>query len=432
MQGRALPHNINAEKEVLSSILQKNDIFCDVCEIIKAEDFYEPKHQILFSIVAKLFQQSEQITLNSIVMMLGDGLREITITYLSELTTFALTTATAATNAKIVKELSKRRKIIMETQKLLQGSYDTKNDLKKLIGGFENEISFAEDKSNIWSMQDVMAATLETVERNYNNGGKIVGMETGLKSLDIALNGMQRKNVIVIAARPSMGKSVFGLNIAEGLSKKYHVYYSSLEMDKEKLGMRLIAKNTGINSLKVSMGNLEDKEWEVIGIKSSKMAMQNLWIDDSSDLSMMDIKSRCQKLKMQSGLDVIIIDHIGLLKPHSKRATRELEIADISRMGKILAKELDCTVIFLSQLNRTCESRVDKRPILSDLRDSGSIEQDADVVMALYRDEYYNPGTEDKNIMEVLIRKNRDGQLGTLKFAYLDKYQLIGELDIVH
>lgn len=432
MQGRVLPHNINAEKEVLSSILQKNDIFCDVCEIIKAEDFYEPKHQILFSIMGKLFQQSEQITLNSIVMMLGDSLREITITYLSELTTFALTTATAATNAKIVKELSKRRKIIMETQKLLQGSYDTKNDLKKLIGGFENEISFAEDKSNIWSMQDVMAATLETVERNYNNGGKIVGMETGLKSLDIALNGMQRKDVIIVAARPSMGKSVFSLNLAEGLSKNHNVYYASLEMAKEKLGMRLLAKNTGINSLKVSMGNLDDKEWEVIGMKSSKMAMQNLYIDDSSDLSMMDIKSRCQRLKMQSGLDVIIIDHIGLLKAHSRRENRNLELGDISRMGKIIAKDLDCTVIFLSQLSRQCELRADKRPILSDLRESGNIEQDADVVMMLYRDEYYNPETEDKNIMEVLVRKNRDGQLGTLKFAYLDKYQLIGELDIVH
>lgn len=432
MEEKPLPSNINAEKEVLSSILQKSDVFCDVCEIIKSNDFYDVKHQILFDIMTKLFQNNEQIALNSIVMILGDQIKEFTITYLSELATFSISTATAVTNANIIKALSKRRKIIAESQKLLQGSYDTKNDLTKLIGNFQNEITFSEDKSNIWNMEQVMNSTLETVERNYNNGGKIVGMETGLKSFDVALNGLQKKDVIIIAARPSMGKTVFSLNLAERLSRNNYVYYASLEMSKEKLGMRMLARSARLNSLKVSMGNLDDKDWGVIGAKSSELSSQKLFIDDSSDLSMIDIKSRCKKLKMQYGLDVIIIDHIGLLKAHSKRENRTLELGDISRMGKIIAKELDCTVIFLSQLSRACEQRADKRPILSDLRESGNIEQDADVVAMLYRDEYYNQETEDKHIMEVLLRKSRDGQLGTLKFAYLEQYQLIGELDVIH
>lgn len=432
MEQKLLPYNINAEKEVLSSIFVKNDAFCDVCEIIKSEDFYDIKHQVIFKIITKLFQANEQITINAIVMILGDKIKEITITYLSELATFSITSSTAVTNAKIIKALSKRRKVIEETQRLLEGSYDTKNDLTKLIGDFQNSITFNEDKNNIWTMEQVMAATLETIEKNYNNGGKIVGMETGIKSLDVNLNGFQKKDLIIIAARPSMGKTVFSLNLAERLSRNNYVYYASLEMAKEKLGMRLLATKSKINSLTIGTGKIKDNEWHKVAMESSMLSNNKLFIDDSSDLSMIDIKSRCKKLKMQQGLDVIIIDHIGLLKAHSRRENRTLELGDISRMGKIIAKELDCTVIFLSQLSRACELRTDKRPILSDLRESGNIEQDADVVAMLYRDEYYNKETEDKHIMEVLLRKNRDGQLGTLKFVYLEQYQLIGELDVIH
>jgi replicative DNA helicase len=427
-----LPYNLDAEKEVLSSILQDNDKFCDVCEIVKDTDFYDTKHQILYKTMAKLFSNNEQITINSVVMELGGKVKEITITFLATIASFTVAISAAVTNAKIVRELSKRRKVILEGSKLLQSCSDTQNSLETALGEFENNITFTEEKSNIWSMNETMEATLETVESNFNNGGKVVGMETGLTTLDRALNGFQKSDVVIIAGRPSMGKTVFAINIAERLSRKHSVYYASLEMPKEKLGMRLLSAKSKINSLKISTGNIENREWDKIAKDTSLLSNNKLYIDDSSSLTMLDIKSRCKKLKMQHDLDVIIVDHIGLVSPHTRRKDRNLELGDISRMGKIIAKELECTVIFLSQLSRAPEARSDHRPRLSDLRESGNIEQDADTVVMLYRDEYYNSESEDKGIMEVLVRKNRDGQLGTLKFAYLEQYQLIGELDVVH
>ena len=431
---KPMPSNLVAEQEILGAILNSNNVFCEVCEILKVEDFYNTKHQILYGIISKLFQEGKEITINNIVMELGSNMQGITITYLSNLTAAIITTATVVSNAKIVKDLSKRRKVIRQSQVLLQGIYDTKNNLGQLLGTFEDEITFAEDKSNIWTMDQTMSATLETVKSNYNNGGKVVGMETGLTTLDRALNGFQKGDLIVVAGRPSMGKTVFSLNLAERLSRKYGIYYASLEMRKEKLGMRLLAAKSKINSLQISTGNITDNDWTRIAQDTSLLANNKLYIDDSSDLTMMDIKSRCKRLKMQKdkGLDIIIIDHIGLLTPHTKRATRDLEIRDISRMGKIIAKELDCTVIFLSQLSRAPEQRTDHRPVLADLRESGNIEQDADAVAMLYRDEYYNKESEDKGILEVIIRKSRDGQLGTVKLAYLEQYQFVGELDLVH
>lgn len=433
MDNRPLPQNIEAEKEVLSSIIQNEKILCDIAEILTPEDFYSIKNKIIYETVIDLFKEDTKISSTTIITKLGSNIKEISITYIAELTGYTIAIEQQAiASAKVIKELSKRRKIIEQSQLLLQQAYDTKNDLSQLLGTFENEITFAEDKSNIWTMEQTMSATIETVENSYNNGGKVVGMETGIKALDIALNGFQKGDVVIIAGRPSMGKTVLSLNLAERLSRNNVVYYASLEMRKEKLGTRLLAAKSKINSLQISTGKITDDNWTKIAKDSSLLATNKLFIDDSSELSMIDIKARCKKLKMQHKLDIIFIDHIGLLKPHTKRATRDLEVGDMSRMGKILAKELDCTVIFLSQLNRTCENRGDHRPILADLRESGNIEQDADTVIMLYRDEYYKKESEDKGIMEVLIRKNRDGQLGTVKLAYLEQYQLVGELDFTH
>lgn len=427
-----IPYNLSAEKEVLSSILQKNDIFYEVSEHIKTEDFYDTKHQLLYSLISNLLTNNKQATINSLVMELGENIKSIPISYIADIATESITTTTAVTNAKIVKQLSRRRKVITECKRLLQGATDTKKDISTLLGQFENNTTFEEEKNNIWSMEEVAAATLEEVEKNYKNGGKIVGMETGLTQLDIALNGFRKGDVYIIAGRPSMGKTVLALNIAERLGRKHNVYYASLEMYKEKLGTRLLSARSKINSLSLGMGRIKDKEWEEVAITSSQLAINHLHIDDSPTLSMLDIKARCKKLKKTSGLDVVVIDHLGLLKPHTKRESRQLEVGDMSRMGKILAKELDVAVIFLMQLNRSPEGRQNNRPVLSDLGESGKIEQDADTVLMLYRDEYYKEKSENRGVMEVLVRKNRDGQLGTLKLAYLEQYQLISNLDLVH
>ena len=425
-------YNINAEKEVLSSIIQKNDVFYEVTEHINTEDFYDTKHQILFAIMSNLLTENKQVTINTLVMKLGDNINKVPITYITDLITFAISTETAVTHAKIIKDLSRRRKVMKECKSLLESVGDTTKDISMLLGQFDNNTTFEEEKNNIWSMEEVATATLKEVETNYKNGGKVVGMETGLNQLDLAINGFRKGDVYVIAGRSSMGKTVFALNLAERLSRKNHVYYASLEMLKEKLGTRILSSKTMVNSLSLGMGRIKDKEWEEVAIKSSQMALNNLYVDDSPTLSMLDIKARCKKLKKTKGLDIIFIDHIGLLTPHTKRDSRNLEIGDMSRMCKILAKELDVAVVFLSQLNRSCETRNDKRPLLSDLRESGNIEQDVDTAMFIYRDEYYNKESEDKGIMEVLIRKNRDGQLGTLKFAYLEQYQLVANLDLQH
>ncbi|WP_125152425.1 replicative DNA helicase [Clostridium rectalis] len=426
------PNNIPAEQELLGQIINSEKNLLDVIDIVDEDCFYNTKHKIIFCAIKELFESGKQITINSLVHMLGSSIQQITITYIASLATSAFTDTTAITNANILKDLGYRRKIIKETYTLLDVAHNTNANILKGLGEFENNTILQEDKKNIWTMEDVMYSTVETVEQNYKNGGKVVGMETGLTSLDRALNGFRKGDLFIIAARPSMGKTVFALNLAERLSRKHSVYFASLEMLKEKLGMRLLAAKTHINSLKIGTGNIGTKDWDKVALDSSMLSRNKLFIDDSSELSMLDIKNRCKKIKNKNGLDIIFIDHIGLLKAHTKRESRNLEIGDISRMGKIIAKELNCTVIFLSQLSRAPEQRTDHRPILSDLRESGNIEQDADSIMFLYRDEYYNDQTQDKGIIEAIIRKNRDGQIGTLKFAYLEQYQLIGELNTVY
>lgn len=430
-----IPKNLMAEVELLSHCIQSEDILCEIIGSIKDDDFYDIRNSLIFASLTNLFQKGTSISMTTLIKELGANIEQITITYVSSIIGNAIPRLKDAKEcAKIVKETSKRRKLIKATQELLQKTYDETIDLKKLVGEFEEKVDIVDDgeKKTLFDMEQTITSTITKIEENYNNGGKVVGMETGFTTLDRCLNGFVKQDLNIIAARPSMGKTVFSLNLAERLSRKHSVYYASIEMNKEKLCNRLLASLTKIDGMKISTGNIGEDEWIKIGKASSFLSNNRLFIDESPSITMLDIKSKAKKIKMQHGLDVIIIDHLGLVKPLKNRESRNLEIGDITWMAKVIAKELDCCVILLSQLSRAPELRADHRPILSDLRESGNIEQDADNIIGLYRDEYYNKESEDRGILESIILKARDGKVGTVKMAYIDKYQFIGELDVIH
>ncbi|MDP4179307.1 MAG: replicative DNA helicase, partial [Bacillota bacterium] len=271
------------------------------------------------------------------------------------------------------------------------------------------------------------------IERIYNNKGQITGVPSGFPELDAKTSGFQKGDMVLIAARPSMGKTTFALNLAQyaSLRDSKSVVIFSLEMSKEQLAYKLLCAEANVDMLSLRSGNLEDKDWENIAKAAGPLAAAKIFIDDTAGLSVLEMRSKCRRIKIEHGIDMILIDYLQLMTG-SNSESRQQEVSEISRSIKALAKEMQCPVIALSQLSRAPEQRTDHRPMLSDLRESGSIEQDADVVMFLYRDEYYNKETEDKNVAECIISKQRNGPTGTVKLAWLGQYSKFGRLDVMH
>lgn len=271
------------------------------------------------------------------------------------------------------------------------------------------------------------------IERLFNNRGEITGVGSGIKDLDAKTSGFQKGDMVLIAARPSMGKTTFALNIAENaaLREGKSVVIFSLEMSKEQLAYKLLCSEANVDMLKLRTGTLEDQDWENIARATGPLSKAKIYIDDTAGVSVMEMRSKCRKLKMEYGIDLILIDYLQLMSGSSSE-NRQQEVSEISRSIKALAKEMQCPVIALSQLSRAPEQRADHRPMLSDLRESGSIEQDADVVMFLYRDEYYNKESEDRGVAECIIAKQRNGPVGTVKMAWLGQFSRFGDLEVVH
>ncbi|QDY27298.1 replicative DNA helicase [Clostridium botulinum] len=424
-----LPHNLEAEINILGSILIENDIINDISEILISEDFYSKPNKILYSKMLDMHYKNIAIDTVTLSNTLGtENLKAIGgISYITEIASSVITISNFKSYADIVKDKAKRRKVIQVCHEALEEAKE--KDIKSIAVKLEDallEIN-SNKKEEIFTDEELMNDTLAVIQKNYENGGEIPGMKTGLKSLDKATNGLKRGELIVIAGRPSMGKTCLALNIGSNMGKKVGLF--ELEMGKEDLGMRRLAAKTLINGYKLQQGKMNDKEWARLSTRANEMAYKNnVFTDTSSCLTMLEIKSKCKKIKIKYGLDVVIIDHIGLIEPSNKNESKNNQISEITRQAKIIAKDLDVAVICLSQLSRAPETRTDKRPILSDLRDSGSIEQDADLIMFVYRDEYYDNETEDKGIMEVIIGKQRNGKTGTLRYAYKPEYQLIAEM----
>lgn len=428
---RIPPHNEDAEKSVLGSIILDKDALYEVLEILKPEDFYNDMHKEIYTAIVDLYRKSEPVdTLTvseelkkrkSLEMVGGRG-------YIALLSTVVPSTSNAAQYAKIIGEKAVLRRLISAASEIIDKGYQEKMDSAEVLDFAERgifEIAQSRQTKDFQLIKDVLWGNIAKIDEMSKLEGNITGLTTGFLDLDAKTSGLQRSDLIMLAARPSMGKTAFALNIAQqaAIKAKAKVLIFSLEMSRDQLGQRFLSMESRIEMQRLKTGSLERKDWDQIHIALDAFSKTSIYIDDTPGISPMEIKNKCRRLKAEKGLDLVVIDYLQLMCYEGRSESRQQEITAISRFLKQLAREMDCPVLVLSQLSRAPEQRADHRPILSDLRESGSIEQDADIVMFLYRDEYYNPETTDKpNICEVNIAKQRSGPTGSIELTWLGKY----------
>ena len=429
MEGRIPPHSIEAEKSVLGAALLSKDALFDVVEIVKADDFYDANHKEIFTAMLDLHRKNAPVDAltvaeelkkrNSLNMVGGRA-------YIASLSSETPTTANAADYSRIIAEKASVRRLINTADDIVSKGYEGSMDAGQMLDYAESgifEISQARQKGQYTHIKDVLLENIEIIDRASQMDGGLTGVTTGFKYLDVMTSGLQRSDLIILAARPAMGKTAFALSLALNAAVKGNasVMVFSMEMSKEQLGQRLLSMESKVPMQSLKTGRLERRDWDDINIALDVLSKANIHIDDTAGVSIMEMKSKCRRLKAEEGLDLVVIDYLQLMNPEGKSDSRTQEISVISRNLKLLARELDCPVLVLSQLSRAPETRTDHRPMLSDLRESGSIEQDADIVIFLYRDEYYNEDTEAHGECEVIIAKQRSGPTGTVKVAWLDK-----------
>lgn len=429
MNNIVMPKDISIEAEILGAIIVDNNVILDVVEKLQPNDFYYEPHKYIYKAILSLYKQDKAIDNITLATTLKPVLDQIGgISYLAKLSAGGIN-YNVKEYCEIIKEYSKKRNILYSAQKMINDVSKDKMKANDIINDFESKMLVErDDDSKIITASQLASNTLEFIENNYNNGGNIIGMQSGLKTLDNWIDGFQKKNLYVIAARPSLGKTLFSLVIAKGLAKKSKGLLFEMEMANEDLGVRMLASETNMSGVKIRRGCLDENEWGKVSRGANSIANRNLFIDDTCSQTIYDIKAKAKKMKLQYDIDFIVIDHIGLIKESKPNMTRNDHIGEVSWQCKIMAKELDINVIILSQLSRAVEQRPDKRPIMSDLRESGNLEQNADTVMFLYRDDYYDPETEDKNIMEVLVSKQRNGKVGGIKLFCDLQSQIIADL----
>jgi len=428
---RIPPHNDDAEKSVLGAILLDKDALYEVLEILRPEDFYSEMHREIYSAVIELYRKgrpvdiltlSEELKKRKTLEMVGGR------AYIAMLSTFVPSTSNAGEYAKIISEKAVLRKLIQTASDIIDKGYQEKTDSAEVLEYAERgifEISQSRQKKDYAPIKDILWSNIAKIDEMSKLDGNITGLTTGFIDLDAKTSGLQKSDLIVLAARPSMGKTAFALNIAQqaAIKGKAKVLIFSLEMSQEQLGQRMLSMESKIEMQKLKTGCLERKDWDQIHIALDTLSKASIYIDDTPGITAMEMKNKCRRLKAEKGLDLIVIDYLQLMTYEGRAESRQQEITALSRFLKQLAREMDCPVLVLSQLSRAPEQRTDHRPILSDLRESGAIEQDADVVMFLYRDEYYNPETTDKpNICEVIIAKHRSGPTGSIELTWLGKY----------
>lgn len=437
---RSLPNSIEAEQSVIGCMIIDKSSILKALEYLVPDDFYKDAHKVIFKAISEMFEKDisvDMVTLSEYLVSKNKIDDCGGISYITQLGNSIATTANLKSYIKIVKDKSILRKLIRYSTEIIEKSYENQDDVEGMLDFSEKKIFNIVEKRNsndFESMNKILEKGFVELERLFNNKDQITGISSGFSELDAKTSGFQKGDMVLIAARPSMGKSTFALNIAEhaALRENKSVAIFSLEMSKEQLAFKLLCSEANIDMLKLRTGDISDKDWEKIARVSGPLAKAKIFIDDTAGISIMELRSKCRRLKMEHGLDMIIIDYLQLMRGSRFSENRQQEVSEISRAIKVLAKEMECPVIALSQLSRAPEQRTDHRPMLSDLRESGSIEQDADIVMFLYRDEYYNKDTEDKNIAECIIAKQRNGPTGTVKLLWLGQYSKFENLDIVH
>ena len=436
---RSLPQSIEAEQSVIGSMIIDKSAIAQVAEKLTEDDFYRDGHKIIYKSIFEMFKNDMAVDLVTLLEYLKstDQLEKAGgVTYITEVSSSVPTTANLSSYIKIVEEKSILRRLIKASTAIIEDSYNKQGEVEGVLDLAEKKIFDIAEKrstSDFEALSDVLERGFLEIERLFNNKGQITGVPSGFTDLDAKTSGFQKGDMVLIAARPSMGKTTFALNIAENaaLREGKSVVIFSLEMPKEQLAYKLLCSEANVDMLKLRTGNLDDKDWENIARATGPLSKAKIYIDDTAGVTVMEMRSKCRRLKMEYGIDLILIDYLQLMSGSSSE-NRQQEVSEISRSIKALAKEMECPVIALSHLSRAPEQRADHRPMLSDLRESGSIEQDADLVMFLYRDEYYNKETEDKNMAECIVAKHRNGPVGTVKMAFLGALSKFGDLDVIH
>ncbi len=430
---KVLPHNIASERAVLGSILINPDKIVTVSEYLKSDDFYNPANRLLFKIMQGLFERGEAIDTLTIksALEVNDNLQKIGgIPYLAEIVNAVPTSSHAEHYAKIVAKKSQLRSIIGNLSDSIENAYDEDMDIDEIIAKAEQSliaVSQSSNKSSFRPIHDVLLENHAKIEERSNNSSQITGIESGFYDFDKLTTGLHEDQLIILAARPAMGKTAFALNIAQNVATKSNnaVAVFSLEMGAESLVERMLSAEGTIINHHIRTGNLTVDEWQRLIYAQGQLAEAPIYIDDTAGIKIGDIRARARRLSQETdGLGLIVIDYLQLIQG-SRSVNRQQEVSEISRQLKIIAKELKVPVIALSQLSRNVEQRQDKRPILSDIRESGSIEQDADIVAFLYRDDYYQQqkeGQPESNVTELILAKNRHGSLGTVKLYFHKEY----------
>ena len=426
---RIAPHQTEAEQSVLGAMMLDQAAVAAGAEALTPEDFYSPAHRELFEAMMTLYNSGRPVDLVTVLEVLGqrgsvEGVGGIA--YVTDLSRFVPTTANVKHYIEIVKQKSTLRKLIDASGKIMADSYEASKEVAEILNDAEKAIftiSMGQGEKTVRHVKDALVETYEMIETAYRNQGGLTGIATGFTDLDQMLSGLHADELILVAARPSMGKTSFVMNIVQDVAvrQKIPVAVFSLEMSATQLTNRLLCSEAGVDMSRARDGRLTPDDWRQLAMAMGVLSQAPLYIDDTPGITVTEMRSKCRRMKMDTGLGMVVIDYLQLMSASGGRRSdnRQQEISDISRGLKILAKELGIPVVACSQLSRAADSRKPPKPILSDLRASGAIEQDADVVMFLYRDQYYNRDSEEKNRSEVIIAKQRNGPVGSVYLAFL-------------
>lgn len=426
------PQNLEAEQSILGSILLENNAINSVLEVLTKGDFYNEAHRKIFGVMVELSERNEPVDL----ITLSNALRNKNMlemiggtAYLASLVDNVPSAANVANYARIVKEKAILRGLIGSATEIITSCYETGTDVDQVLDQAEHsifEISENKVRPSFYPIREIVKDSFRSIEDLYARKELITGVPTGFEKIDDLTSGLQNSDLIIIAGRPSMGKTAFALNIAQfaALEGQTPVAIFSLEMSKEQLAFRLLASEAKVDSQRLRKGFLGETDWPKLTTAAGRLSEAPLFIDDTPAITVLEMKAKSRRLKADTGLGLIVVDYIQLMRSSGFRDSREQEISEISRSLKALAKELKVPVIALSQLNRKVEDRTNRRPQMADLRESGAIEQDADVIAFIYRDEVYNKSEDnpEKGIAEIIIGKQRNGPTGTVKLAFLEKF----------
>lgn len=428
MEERIPPQNVEAEQSVLGAMLISRDAIDKAGEILTEEDFYRQDDRIIFSAIMDLHGRNEAVDLVTVTEELRKMGKLEAIGGTAAITALSNAVPTAANvvyHAKIVEEKSLRRQLIEAATDVAASGYEEEENIAQTIDKAEQKILAVANRKHSGGMvkiKDIVKAAMGRIEELYDSKDAYTGLPTGFTDFDRMTSGLQPSDLIIVAARPSMGKSSLVLNIAEHVAIKGHksVAFFSLEMSKEQLVQRMLCSGADIDASRLRIGQLQDSEWPKLVKAADELSESKIMMDDTPGITALEMRSKCRRWKNENGLDLIIVDYLQLMQGSSRRASdnRQQEMSEISRSLKGLARELNVPLIALSQLSRSVESRTSKRPMLSDLRESGALEQDADIVCFIYRDDYYNPDTDQKNIAELIVAKHRNGPVGTVQLFF--------------